>query len=311
MSDTSVSSAAPAAAPATSSTGTAGPVDQKVTAAVDPKAVAAETSSSSAIPTMKIDGKEVAITEELIRDLQKNGAADKRMKEAAEMKKSAESERARIDGIFQSLKKGDHKALLAAGLTPDESRILAYQMVLEERKQYEEDERLKQMDPRDRELHDLKAKLKAIDDAKAKTEDDKVKAEAAEREEKVQRTLQSFKTDITRTIAELPEKYRSNPVVMEIVQSGWQWMYQNADKLKSEGKLRAEDLDHKSIAKDVMDHFRSMGEEKPAAKAADAQPAHPALTATPKVRGPAQSAPKKTRLTTTELLRYGPNGKPR
>jgi hypothetical protein len=336
MSDTSTASAAPTAPAAITSTGptaanagVGGKADAgkaPETKAADSKATEAKaTEEAKTFPTITVDGKEVPLTPEMVREFQKQAAADKRLQEAATAKKSVEAEKAKIDGMVAALKKGDHKALLSAGLSEDDIEQLSIGFLSGKVQAQVEAERLKGLDPREREFEELK-RWKAEQEAKQKEAEEQTKQTAQqEQQAKVQEYLGSYKNDVAKTIAALPEEYRDNLLVQRIVQDGWAHVYTNADELMAQGKLRAEDVDPVAIAKDVVAHVRDLyratlskakdtelSELLPpeikdkfltTEKAKAGKEAHPSLTGAPQVRTAKKEPVRERSKTQAELLR--------
>src|SRR4051812_32646331 len=103
VASTSAAPAAPAATAAPAAATDSKAADQKAAPQAVPNGKVEQKGEAKQPPTMTVDGKEVALTEEMIREFQKQAAADKRLKEAAEARKSIDAEKAKIDGLVQAL----------------------------------------------------------------------------------------------------------------------------------------------------------------------------------------------------------------
>ncbi len=114
---------------------------------------------------VKVNGQEKEIPEDvMIRDYQTREAADKRFQEAAEMKKSAES-------FMQRLKSNPIEALKDPSLGHDVRKLAEEYLVAQIQEEM--------MDPKDRELRDLK-KYKEGKDAEEMTAKEQAEAERKE-----------------------------------------------------------------------------------------------------------------------------------
>ena len=110
---------------------------------------------------VKIDGEEIEVsTEELERGYQRARAAAKRFEEASALRKQLDSEKEQIRGWVESLK-GDPITMLEQLGVDMRSKIEEHYSTLLAREQ---------MSPEQRELHDLKAKMRQQESEKAERE---------------------------------------------------------------------------------------------------------------------------------------------
>jgi hypothetical protein len=326
MSDSSVSSAsaspAAASAPASDTKSSAPIVDpnsKPVSGAGEP--VPAKTEPKTY--TVKVDGREVKVTEdELLRGYALNSTGQKRMKEAAEVKKSAEAEKAQFGKFIQAAKQGDYAALANAGLTEDEIEGLSIKFLSAKQQSLLEQERVRAMDPKERAIMEREQAL-AKREAELKAHDDE------KRTGSVNQVKQQFTNQVVKTLEGFPEEYRKSEFLANRVVDAWMEVYEHADELEAQGFTIA-DVTPEAIAAAVQKEVRGLyklmvGKAKDEeleeyvppeireklmqiAKTKAEAGAHPSLTGQPIVRDTEKKdeAPK-NRVTSAQLMRraYG------
>jgi hypothetical protein len=231
----SVASAAPAAAavaPASSEPENKAPAS----AAAD---VAAP--SAPAKHKVKIDGAEQEVTlDELVKGYQLEGTSRKRMSEAAKLQSEAKS-------LESKLKAGGEAALRAAGWTEAQLEELSVQVLSAKHAQALEAERLKAMDPKERENHELKKKLQEHEE-KAKKESE------TSRTSQIQQTQQQITNAVIETLEQFPESMRKSPLLADRCLSAWESALMSADELQAKGVQ----ISAKRISDQVMTELRGL-----------------------------------------------------
>lgn len=269
---------------------------------------------------VKVDGQEQEISEEeLLKAYSKAAGADKRLKEAAEARKAADSEKAKLDSLVKAAKSGDYAALRDAGMTEDEIEALSINFLSAKQRAALEAERVKDLSPEQREYEELKA---------WKAEQEKLAKETQEKQQaaSVDQVTQSFSNHIISTLELFPEEYRRSDALAQNVVDAWAAVYENADEWAKNGvdvsKITPQKV-AETVREDMISLYRSMiskADEKeldryvppeirerflkttPAAKA---EIPHPSLTTQPQVREkaePPSNEPKK-RMTMAQALR--------
>lgn len=275
-----------ATAPATEST----PASAEGAAPPAPEAKAAPAAATEAAKRkVKVDGAEVEVTdEELVKGYQLEASARKRMTEASTQLKQAKE-------LEAKLKAGGAEALRAAGWSDEQIEKLSMEILATKQKGLLEQERQKSLDPKERELEELR-KLKE------QHEDEKKKADATKREAEVTRVHEQMTQATIATLDALPESMRGHPVVVNRVLDVLAEAIENTDELQKQGVK----LTPQWAADRVMKELRQMAREAAASakdeeleemfpptvrarwakaqKAMAETTAHPALTATPQVR---------------------------
>jgi hypothetical protein len=211
--------------------------------ASEPKA-AVQTSGQLSEPsrrTVKVDGKELQVTDdELVKGYQLEATGRARLAEASKQLAEAKS-------LEAKLKAGGDAALRAAGWSDDQIEELAVQVLSTKQKALLEQERLKAMDPRERENLELKQKL-------AEREAADKKAAEQSRTQQIDNATQRITGAVIQTLELLPESVRKSKVVAARVLDSWGEALDQADELQAKGvKITPE-----WIAKQVSDELRGL-----------------------------------------------------
>lgn len=246
---------------------------------------------------VKIDGEEKEVPlEDLIANYQKGTAAYKKFEEAAKLKKEAD-ERMKMDQELLRLLKEDPRALLMhpeVGHSREDIRKLAEGFLVEELE-------LEQMTPEQRELKELRAKLK-------QQEEEKAQAEAAEREARIEAQKEHLAVEWTNTIKDILPKYGLPASARTIAQmathkeraleQGYDLPWEEAAKLTKEDFMRwqreiynsldGDDL-VKVLGQDVADKLR----KATLAKAKPTPPPSPSTPSAPKANIEEDDKPKR------------------
>jgi hypothetical protein len=260
---------------------------------------------------VKVDGKELEVTDdELVKGYQLESTARARLAAAA---KQADE----VKALEAKLKSGGVEALRAAGWTDDQIEELSIAVLSEKQQAMLEQERVKALDPKERELEDLR-KFKAEQEKAAK---DKQQSEHQQQVSQAQSLITGAVID---TLELFPEKYRGSEILAGRVVTVWESALEQAEELTKQGiqvtprwvadKVAAE---FRGLSREVAAHAkddelddlippatRARLAKKQAAAALAAE--HPALTAVPQIREGSDresEGEKKPRVTQSQLLR--------
>jgi hypothetical protein len=303
----------PAAAPAAPAAAPQKPAESAAKPGEQPKA---EGAAAPKMHKVKVDGKEIDVPEE---DLHKHygtfAAGQKALKEAAETKKAAD---AKVSSLVQALKSADYKALTEAGLGEDEIEKLSVQFLSARQQARLEEERIKGLDPKERELEELRRE-------KAEREKKEEESKKTQHEQDVEAIEQRLAGSVIDTLEKFHESYRRNDFVAQRVLEAWAYFEENKDDLAKKGfdiaqvtpdyiagKVRAElrALSRQmaeAAGEDELDEFvpDSLAGRVLQRRQAKAQKeAHPALTQNPQVRDlKERKEEKKAAPTTAQVMR--------
>jgi hypothetical protein len=308
MADAAPQTAAPTAAKP------AAPPQQSATPAKPEVAPVVETAPKR---KLKVNGQEREVSEEEFSSAaQKFFAGEDKLKEAAELKKSAESDKQQVARVVAAVKKGDVKALRAEGFSDDEIETLSITYLSEKQKAALEQERVKGLDPKERELEELRRE-KAERQAKEKEGED------AKHADEVKKTEQVVTKSVIDTLEEFPEQYRRSEMVAQRVFDAWAYFYEHQEEIAKRGI----EVTPKYIAGKVREELRALSREmigsssddeleqyvpEPArdrlfkrVQSAAKKAAHPALGGEPQVRKGrgAEDQEEKPRLTAAQIAR--------
>ncbi|MHB8682823.1 MAG: hypothetical protein ACYC9X_00675 [Dehalococcoidia bacterium] len=260
---------------------------------------AAPAEDGAAKRKFKIDGADIELSDaEVTERVQKSGAADKRLQEAAAARKAVEGERAAVDAergkLVKALKDGDYDALKSAGLSDDEIEAASIQYLTKRQQEELENERRKSLDP----------KVRAQEDAVR--ERDELKKKLAEREQEDAKrseatTERAWIRATDEVLAEFPEDIRGHWLVRQRAAEALKYAFDHPDVIaeveKREnaalakagkpgdfnfGKDGAKYL-ARMIERDIDGHLSSWAKRKAATPAAPAGPAAPGAQGAPVV----------------------------
>jgi hypothetical protein len=296
-----------AAAPASAPAAAAPSAEAKPTEQTTPPGAGAQAPASPK-HKVKIDGAEHEVTlDELVKGYQLEGTSRKRLSEAAQLQSEAKS-------LEAKLKSGGREALVAAGWTPAQLEDLSVSILAAKHKTHLDEEKLKSMDPRERENLELKKKLEEYEASQKKTTE-------TERAAKVTSATQQITGAVIATLEQFPESVRKSPVLAARVLDAWGDALDAADELEKQGVKVSPEY----VAKKVAEEFRGLNkgflshakdeeldELLPATVRARLakkehqranENAHPELTQKPQVREGAAAGDKNPRISAPKLLR--------
>ena len=315
MADAAPQAAAPAAA---KPVGPAQTTDKPVEGAAP---AAADTTPKR---KLKVNGQEREVSEEEYSTAaQKFFAGEDKFKEASELKKSAETEKAQVARVVAAVKKGDVKALRAEGFSDDEIETLSITYLTEKQKSQLEQERVKGLDPAARKLEELRRE-------KAERQEKEKEGEETKRAESVKQTEQLITNSVIDTLNEFPEQYRRNDFVAQRVFDAYAYYLEHqeqidasgmkvtpkfiADKVRAEIRALSRDMIGAAGDDELEEYVPEPARERlfKRVQTAAKKAAHPALGSEPQVRRGrgAKADDEKPRMTSAQLLRRGYFPKP-
>ena len=276
---------------------------------------------------VKIDGEEKEVTlDELLKGYQTEAAAQKRLKEVAEERKTLAAEREKAGKVVAAAKAGDYSALRDLGLSDDEIEQVAIKALSAKQQAKLEEERRKALDPEQRELEDLRR------EKEERTKAEKTKAET-EQQQKVQGVKQQVTGSVIGTLDLLPEQMRKSGVVANRVLEAWEYALEHEEEITKRGIKVTPEFIAEKVKGEIREMYRSLlagtkdedldawvpedvwGRRKPPA-ADPAKPAqkgepaaHPALGGKAVVRDAATKAERKPRKTDAQVMREATLGK--
>jgi hypothetical protein len=312
--------AVPAANPAPASHAGTEPVKP---VAVDAKADAKpEGEKPAPKPThkFKVNGEEKEVPlEELEKHFGTFATSQARLKEAAETKKAAAEEKAKI---LNALKNADVSALRDAGLSESEIDGLAVKHLSDKQQKLLEEERIRNLPPTERELEELRAQKKAREEQDKKAETSKAEQEHAVKVKEEEGRIATF---VIASLEELPEQYRRNDFIAQRVFDAVEYFEQNKEALEKKGfdvKLATPKFIAEKVRSEVKALLKTMADASADEELDDLvsdsvagrvlqrrqdkarKAAHPALTGEPVVRGKKADETEETpRVTQAQLLR--------